>query len=78
VSCSLTIIAAGDGVSIRETLDSAVSLLRGRIQINAAAARVLVSDRNMATIVLHSPQDRDAALRILYKAGFTVTEGPAN
>jgi hypothetical protein len=77
VSYSLTISGIADGISIAETLDGAVSLLRfWKIRIDAAA-RVSDGERKIATIVLRSSQDRDAALRILYKAGFDVTEGPA-
>jgi hypothetical protein len=57
-------------------LQAALGILRlSNIRIDGVTA--IPSDiRPKATIFLRSPEDRDKALRVLYKAGFEVEDGP--
>jgi hypothetical protein len=59
------------------SLSDALAVVRWA-QIRVEGASEISSDgKAMATILLRTPEDRNKALRTLYKAGFDVKEGPA-
>jgi hypothetical protein len=71
----LAVIRGAHGMSINETAETAASLLRSlNVQFEDAAC-LSVEGRVIAAITLHSLEERDEALRILYRAGFDVTDG---
>ena len=59
------------------SLSDALTILRSaKIHVEGAADVSCVRTA-IATILLRSPEDRNQALRLLYKAGFDVQEGSA-